>query len=125
MVRNTMLWYRDITTTVMLTCAAVRGRAEQVVDAVGVQHERRVRYVVLARGLGQRQALLEHGQYGLGHGLGPPRLERTALSEPQVVHQALVGVPALLPHRLQLVLVTVGCKNTGTHTRGVQLTLRK
>lgn len=99
----------------VLTCAAVGGRPEQVVYSVGVQNERRIGYVVFAGGLGQRQALLEHGQYGLGHGLGSPRLERAAFPEPEIVHEALVGVPALLPHGLQLILVTVGYrKQTNT-----------
>lgn len=69
-------------------------------DAVGVQHEGGVGDVILASSLRQRQSLLQHGQDSLGHGLGPPRLERAALSEPQVVHQRLVRVPALLPHTL-------------------------
>lgn len=105
------MWYENI---VVLTRAAVCRGTEEIVHPVGVQDERRIRYVVLAGGLGQRQAFLEHGQYGLGHRLGPPRLERTAFPEPQVMHKALVGVPALLPHGLQLILVTVGCWKTNT-----------
>lgn len=99
---------------VVLTRAAVCRGTKQIVHPVGVQDERRIGYVVLAGCLGKGQALLEHGQYGLGHRLGPPRLERPAFPEPQVVHEALVGVPALLPHGLQLVLVTVGCRKTNT-----------
>lgn len=94
-----------------LTCAAICGGSQHVVHSVGVQHERRVGDVVLASSLRQRQTLLQHGQDSLGHGLGPPRLERTSLSEPQVVHQRLVCIPALLPHALQLVLVAVCWKD--------------
>lgn len=87
----------------------VDGRPEHVVDAVRVQHKGRVGNVVLAGRLRQRQALLEDAEDGLGHGFGAPRLERATLAEAQMVDQVL-AVPALLPHRLQLVLVALGWK---------------
>lgn len=89
------------------TCSAIGAGAKHVVDPIGIKHERWVRDVVLPRSLRQRQALLEHGEDCLGHGLRSPGLQRAALAEPQVVHQALIGVPALLPHRLKLILVAV------------------
>ena len=57
--------------------------------------------------LAQGQPFLQDAEDRLGHGLWSPGLERAALSKAQVVHQALVGVPALLPHRLQLILIAV------------------
>ena len=48
--------------------------------------------------------LSEYGHDGRGHGLWPPRLEWAALAEPQVLQQALLLVPRLLPGLLQLVL---------------------
>lgn len=91
----------------LLTCSSVRAGPQHVVHSVSVQHEGRVRDVVLPCSLRQGETLLQHGEDGLRHGLRPPRLQRPTLPEPQVVHQALVGVPALLPHGLQLVLVAV------------------
>lgn len=78
---------------------------------VGVEDEGRVWDVVLASGLGETQSLLEHGEDRLRHGLGSPGLERSTLSEAKVVHQTLIGVPTLLPHALQLVLVAVCWKS--------------
>lgn len=100
---------RDVLCTFCITCAAVCGRSEHVVHPVGVEDEGWVGDVVLAGGLRQREALLEHAENGLGHRLGPPRFQGAALAESQIVHEALVRVPALLPHALQLVLVAV-CK---------------
>lgn len=76
-------------------------------DPVGVEDECRIRYVVLPGGLRERQAFFQHGEDSFGHGLWAPGLERAAFAEAQVVHQALVSVPAFLPHRLKLVLVAV------------------
>jgi len=86
---------------------AVDGGSQHVVHPVGVEHEGGVRDVVLAGGLRQREPLLQHAEDGLGHGFGAPGFQGTPLAEAHVVHQVLVGVPALLPHRLQLVLVAV------------------
>ena len=98
------------------TSTTVGRGPEHVVHPVGVEHERGVRDVVLASRLRQRQTLLQDAQDRFGHRLGPPGLQGPSLSEPQVVHEALVRVPALLPHRLQLVLVAVCWK-----TKRVQL----
>lgn len=57
--------------------------------------------------LAEGEPLLQHAEDRLRHGLRPPGLEGSTFPEAQVVHQALVGVPALLPHGLQLVLVAV------------------
>lgn len=89
------------------TCTAIGAGAKHVVDTISIEDERWVRDVVLPRSLRQRQTLLEHGEDRFGHGLRPPGLQGPALAEPQVMHQALVGVPALLPHRLKLILVAV------------------
>ena len=80
---------------------------EHVVHPVGVQHERRIGDVVLAGSLAQGEALLQHTEDGLRHGLGAPRLQGPPFAEPQLVHHVVVRVPALLPHGLQLVLVAV------------------
>lgn len=56
------------------TCSAIGARSQHVVDSISIEHERWVRDVVLPRSLGQRQALLEHGEDGLGHGLWSPGL---------------------------------------------------
>lgn len=57
--------------------------------------------------LAERESFLQDAEDRLRHGLGPPGLEGSAFPEAQIVHQTLVGVPALLPHGLQLVLVAV------------------
>lgn len=57
--------------------------------------------------LAEGESLLQHAEDRFRHGLRPPGLEGSTFPEAQVVHQALVGIPALLPHGLQLVLVTV------------------
>lgn len=55
-------------------------------DAVRVEDKRRIGNVVFAGGLGKAEALLEDAENGFGHGLGPPRFERAAFAEPQIVH---------------------------------------
>lgn len=57
--------------------------------------------------LAEGKSFLQHAEDRFRHGLRPPGLEGSTFPEAQVVHQALVGVPALLPHGLQLVLVAV------------------
>lgn len=69
-------------------------------NAVGIQDERRVGNVILPRSLRQREALLQHTEDRFSHRLGAPRFERPPLSKPQVVDEALVCVPTLLPHGL-------------------------
>lgn len=57
--------------------------------------------------LAEGKPFLQHAEDRLRHGLRSPGLEGSTFPEAQIVHQALVGVPALLPHGLQLVLVAV------------------
>lgn len=57
--------------------------------------------------LTERKPFLQHTEDRFRHGLRPPGFEGSAFPEAQIVHQTLVGVPALLPHGLQLVLVAV------------------
>jgi len=87
---------------------AVQGGSQHVVHPVGIQHEGGVGDVELAGCLGQGETLLEDTENGLGHGLRAPGLQGSSLAEPQLLHQVLlVGVPALLPHGLQLILVAI------------------
>lgn len=88
--------------------ATVDGRAEHVVDTVRVEDERRIGNVVLAGCLRQGQAFLQDAEDGFGHGFWTPGFQWATLPKAQVVDQVL-AVPAFLPHRLQLVLVTFGC----------------
>ena len=57
--------------------------------------------------LAEGESFLQYAEDRLRHSLWPPRLEGSTFPEAQIVHQTLVGVPALLPHGLQLVLVAV------------------
>lgn len=86
---------------------AIDRRSQHIVHPIRIQHKRRIGYIIFARRLRQRQALLQHAEYGLGHRLGPPRLKRAALPKAHMMHQILIGVPAFLPHRLQLILIAV------------------
>ena len=69
------------------------------------------RSACLPSSLAERESLLQHAEDRLGHRLGPPGLEWSTLAKAQIVHEALIGVPALLPHGLQLILVAV-CWNS-------------
>lgn len=57
--------------------------------------------------LAEGEPFLQDAEDRLRHGFRPPGLEGPAFPEAQIVHQTLVGVPALLPHGLELVLVAV------------------
>lgn len=57
--------------------------------------------------LAERETFLQDAEDRLCHGFRPPGLEGSAFPKAQIVHQALVGIPAFLPHGLELVLVAV------------------
>lgn len=97
----------DIIIQIPRTCTAVSTRTQHVMDSVSVENEGRVWYVVFPCSLREGQPFLQNGEYSFGHGFRAPGLERSALAESQVVNEALIRVPALLPHRLQLVLVAI------------------
>ena len=59
----------------------------------------------------RQQSFLQYRQNSLCHRLGTPRFQWPSFSKAQVVHQTLIGVPTLLPHALQLILVAICWKN--------------
>lgn len=89
------------------TCSSICTRSQHIMNPISVKHKSRIRNVEFPRRLRQAQSFLEYGKNRLRHSLRPPWFQRTPLSEPQIVNQALVCVPTFLPHGLQLVLVTV------------------
>lgn len=94
---------------------------EHIVDTIGVEDERGIGDVILAGSLWQGQTLLQNTKDSLCHGLGAPGLEWSSFPESQMVDDVLIGVPALLPHRLQLILVAI-CKDiAGTNRKKIQL----
>lgn len=74
---------------------------------IGIQHKRGIWDVILPSCLGQRQSFFQHREDCFSHRLRSPRLKWSTFTEPQIMHQALVCVPTLLPHWLKLVLVAV------------------
>lgn len=88
--------------------ASVQRRSQHIVHPVRVEHKCRIGYIEFASCLRQRETLFQYTEYGLGHGFGSPRFQRTTLAKAQLLHQILlIRIPAFLPHGLQLILVAV------------------
>ena len=84
--------------------------------AICVKDKGRIGDVVLPGRLREAETLLEDAPDGLGHRLRPPGLHWSAIPvshgraggwRSHAAHEGCVLVPALLPHRLELVLVAV------------------
>ena len=101
-----LIWH-TILTEVKITCTTISWRSQHVMHTIGIQHKCGIWDVILPSCLGQRQSFFQHREDCFSHRLRSPRLKWSTFTEPQIMHQALVCVPALLPHWLKLVLVAV------------------
>lgn len=89
--------------------AAVHRWSEHVMNAICVEYECWVGNIVFAGRLWQWKSFLEHAENRLRHGFRSPRLQGASFTETHVLDEILT-VPAFLPHRLELILITFSCR---------------